>query len=266
MARVLGEAARYVTGQSLKKYKRQFIAILLASFFLALVIGFWLGLSLNKHSYVWTAISIFIIALIFVLTIRLTDKVSDNLERERINFRKGATGEALVGYILEGFPDDYTVIHGLKPKRHYGDIDHMVVGPTGVYAVDTKNWKGIVTADGQGELLLNGRPTKKPAIGDLTRTIMVIKKKIKVLSAFDPYVRGILAFPSARVEAKWGTTGSVHCMGDDQLYKYIVENKKGGKLTKKDIESISQALLKPPGIRKLKPTGPVAIRRKEELS
>ena len=90
MARVLGEAARYVTGQSLKKYKRQFIAILLASFFLALVIGIWLGLSLNKHSYVWTAISIFVIALIFVLTIRLTDKVSDRLERERKQEQEGA--------------------------------------------------------------------------------------------------------------------------------------------------------------------------------
>lgn len=265
MARVLGEAARYVTGQSLKKYQRQFVTLFLAAYCFALVLGFFFGFGLNKHPYLGIAIFIFIVV-IAVIALLLVNRVTNNLETKRLDFRKGATGEALVGYILEGFPNDYTVIHGLKPKRHYGDIDHMVVGPTGVYAVDTKNWKGIVTADGQGELLLNGRPTKKPAIGDLTRTIMAIKKKIKVLSAFDPYVRGILAFPSARVEAKWGTTGSVHCMGDDQLYKYIVENKRGGKLTKKDIESISQALLKPPGIRKLKPTGPVAIRRKEELS
>lgn len=264
MARVMGEAARYVTGQSLKKYKRLLLIIVLVSCFFSFGLGFFVCLNLTKQPLSLITILIFMAAIPVIA--KLTNKATDKLEKERINFRKGATGEALVGYILEGFPDDYTVIHGLKPKRHYGDIDHMVVGPTGVYAVDTKNWKGIVTADGQGELLLNGRPTKKPAIGDLTRTIMAIKKKIKVLSAFDPYVRGILAFPSARVEAKWGTTGPVHCMGDDQLYKYIVENKKRGKLTKKDIESISQALLKPPGIRKLKPTGPVAIRRKKELS
>jgi hypothetical protein len=243
MAKVLGETARYVTKQSIKKYQREFIAINLASFFLALIIGLWLGLSLNKQAYLWIIISIFIVALILFLTTQLTNRVTNKLEKKRIDFRKGATGEALVGFILEGFPDAYTVIHGLKPKRHSGDIDHIVVGPTGVYAIDTKNWKGIVTADGHGELLLNGRPTQKAAIGDLTRTIMTIKKKIKVLSALDPYVRGVLAFPSARVEAKWRTTGSVHCMGDDQLYKYIVENKKRGKLTKKEIDSISQAFL-----------------------
>jgi hypothetical protein len=239
MAKVLGETARYVTKQSIKKYQREFIVINLASFFLALIIGFWLGLRLNKQAYLWIWIPIFIIALILFLTTQLTNRVTDKLERKRIDYRKGAVGEALVNYILAGFPDAYRVIPGVETS--FGDIDHVVVGPTGVYAVDTKNWRGIVTADGEGELLLNGRPTKKPAIGNLTRSIMTTKKKIKVRSALDPYVRGVLAFPSARVEAKWGTTGSIHCITDEQLYDYIVEKKK--RLTKKEIELISQAFL-----------------------
>ena len=241
MARVLGEAARYVTGQSLKKYKRQFIAIFLVSFFLALVIGIWLGLSLNKHSYVWSAISIFIIALIFVLTIRFADSVTDKLEKERIKFRKGAVGEELVGYILKGLSDDYTVIYGIETS--FGDIDHVVVGPSGVYAIDTKNWRGVITADSKGELLLNGKPPDKPAIRNLTRTIMTVKDKIKVHSTLNPYIYGLLVFPAARVETKWGQKESAHCLRADQLYKYIVEKQKGKGLTKKEIESISQAFL-----------------------
>lgn len=59
----------------------------------------------------------------------------------------------------------------------------------------------------------------------------------------DPYAQGLLAFPSAWVDAKWGTTGYVHCVKDEQLYDYIVENKKSEKLSKKEIESISQAFL-----------------------
>lgn len=239
MAKVLGKSARYVTRQSIKKYQRQFIVINLASFFLALIIGLWLGLSLNKQAYLWIWIPIFIIVLILFLTTQLTNRVTEKLERKRIDFRKGATGEALVGYILAGFPDAYRIIPGVETS--FGDIDHVVVGPTGVYAVDTKNWRGIVTADGEGELLLNGRPTKKPAIGNLFRSIMTTKKMIKIRSALDPYVRGVLVFPAARVEAKWGTTGSVHCITDEQLYDYIVEKKK--RLTKKEIELISQAFL-----------------------
>ncbi len=100
----------------------------------------------------------------------------------------------------------------------------------------SKNWKGVVASDGNGELLLNGKATQKPEIKNLTRRIMSIKEKINVLSSLDPYIQGVFAFPSAYVEAKWGTTGYVHCVKDEQLYDYIVENKKGKKLDNKTIE------------------------------
>ena len=169
------------------------------------------------------------------------DSVADKLERERIKYRKGAAGEVLVDYILEDFPPEYGVIYGVVTP--FGDIDHIVIGPTGVYAIDTKNWRGVVTADGKGELLLNGKPTDKPAIRNLIRAIMTIKDEIKFHSTFSPYIYALLVFPAARVEAKWGQTESVHCVRADQLYKYIVENKKGKKLSKKEIDAISQAFL-----------------------
>lgn len=133
------------------------------------------------------------------------------------------------------------MIHDLTTP--FGNVDHVVIGPSGAYIIDTKNWKGIVGADGNSELLLNGKPTQKPEVKNLSRTIMRIKDKIKVLSALDPYVQGVLAFPSAWIEAKWGTTGYVHCVKEEQLYDYIVENKRSKKLNKKEIESISQAFL-----------------------
>lgn len=83
MAQVLGETGSYATEESMKKFKRQIMVIVLASFFLALVIGFWLGFSVSEQSYVWMAIAIVFIVLILVFTILLTDRVSDRLERER---------------------------------------------------------------------------------------------------------------------------------------------------------------------------------------
>ncbi len=176
-----------------------------------------------------------------LLSVKWTNKKIKELEAERIKFRKGAVGEALIGYILEGFPDDYRVIHDLTTP--FGNVDHVVIGPSGAYIIDTKNWKGIVGADGNGELLLNGKPTQKPEVKNLSRTIMSIKDKIKVLSALDPYIQGVLAFPSAWIDAKWGSTGYIHRVKDEQLYDYIVENKRSNKLSKKEIENISQAFL-----------------------
>jgi hypothetical protein len=241
MARVLGEAARYVTGQSLKKYKRQLLTIVLVSCFFSFGLGLFVSLCLNKQPLSLITFLVFMAAIPIIAI--LTNKATDRLERERINFRKGAAGEVLIGYLLEGLPDDYWVIHGLKLKPQYGDIDHIVVGPTGVYAIDTKNWRGVVTADGKGELLLNGKPPDKPAIRNLIRAIMTIKDEIKFHSTFNPYVHALLVFPVARVEAKWGQTESVHCVRADQLYKYIVENKKGKKLPPKEMDAISQAFL-----------------------
>lgn len=237
MAKVLGETGRYVANQSIKKYQKQFLVIFLFSSGSAYFFGYLLGKNIQPYSFILLAA----LTCLLPFVIKKMNKVVETLERERLSFRKGATGEAVVGFILNNFPDDYRVIHDLTTP--YGNIDHVVIGPAGTYIIDTKNWKGVVAADGNGELMLNGKPTDKPEIKNLTRRIMSIREKIKVLASIDPYVQGIFAFPSAYIEAKWGTTGYVHCVKDEQIYDYIVENKKSKKLDKKTIESISQAFL-----------------------
>ncbi len=43
--------------------------------------------------------------------------------------------------------------------RAFGDIDHVLVGPGGVFVVETKGHRGVITADEiSGELLRNGEP------------------------------------------------------------------------------------------------------------
>ena len=237
MAKVLGEKARYVTNQSVKKFQKQFTVSFIVIWVTAFISGYLVGGRQKPYFFIPSILFILVVPLVFKYINRLIDK----LEKERMNFRKGATGEALIGYILERFPDDYRVIHDLTTP--FGNIDHVVVGPSGAYVIDTKNWKGVVAADGSGELLLNGKPTQKPEIRNLTRRIMNIKEKIKVLSSMVPFVQGVFAFPSAYIEAKWGETGYVHCVKDEGLFDYVVENKGSKKLTKKEIDEISQAFL-----------------------
>lgn len=231
MAKVLGETARYVSEQATKKLLR----LLLLLYVFGIIIGFLSGYMLGARR---NLIPLLVLPVFLVLW-RFFAKKFKSIENDRINFRKGVMGEAVIGYILEGFPDDYRVIHDLSTP--FGNIDHVVIGPTGAYVIDAKNWKGVIAADGNEELLLNGKPTQKTEIKNFSRRIMSIKEKINLLSSLDPYVQGVFAFPSAYIEAKWGTTGYVHCVKDEQLYYYIVENKK--RLDKKEIEAISQAFL-----------------------
>ena len=101
-----------------------------------------------------------------------------------------------------------------------------------------------MSAGYQGELLCNGKPTDKPYVRQFVGRIMGIKERVKALApGLDPYFQAVFVFTSARVDANWGTTKNVHCIRDDQLHDYIVESKRGSKLTKEQVETIAQAFL-----------------------
>ena len=59
----------------------------------------------------------------------------------------------------------------------------------------------------------------------------------------DLFFQPLLVFTSARVEAKWGTTGKAHCIRDEKLLDYITNKKFGNKLTTSDVTTVAQAFL-----------------------
>ena len=69
----------------------------------------------------------------------------------------GANGEAAVGAQLTQLGPEWTVIHDIAwPGRQRANIDHVVVGPTGVFVIDSKNWSGRVEIR-DNRLRQNGR-------------------------------------------------------------------------------------------------------------
>lgn len=63
-------------------------------------------------------------------------------------WRVGAQGERLTGRALDKLPSSYRVLHDLEMPGSKANIDHVVVGPTGVFTVETKNYKNAVTIKG----------------------------------------------------------------------------------------------------------------------
>ena len=75
-------------------------------------------------------------------------------------FFKGARGEEKVAGILAGLPDGYHVFNDFRAGNAH--VDHVVLGPTGVFSVETKCWAGEVTVE-EGSVLINGRlPSRDP--------------------------------------------------------------------------------------------------------
>jgi hypothetical protein len=77
-------------------------------------------------------------------------------EREDVrttrNWHKGAVGEEMVGRALAGLElAGFRALHDIDTG--YGNIDHVIVGPTGVFALETKAWRGAVYCGRDGHLM-----------------------------------------------------------------------------------------------------------------
>ncbi len=69
----------------------------------------------------------------------------------------GAGGEERLGPILASLEaDGFVVLHDLRVPRGRENIDHLIIGPPGIFVVETKTYKGSVRVRG-GELYINGR-------------------------------------------------------------------------------------------------------------
>ena len=72
-----------------------------------------------------------------------------------VPLRRGILGEEAVADVLATLPSSYWVLHGVWTG--HGDVDHVVIGPTGVFALETKAWQGSFYRR-RGQLYWNGKP------------------------------------------------------------------------------------------------------------
>lgn len=73
-------------------------------------------------------------------------------------WREGARGEVFVGWLLGHLPDGWHVFNDIPVGARGANIDHLVVGPGGVFTVNTKNLTGKAWV-GPRALRVNGHRT-----------------------------------------------------------------------------------------------------------
>lgn len=60
------------------------------------------------------------------------------------NIETGAEAELRTAAHLLDLPQTWTVLHSREVPGSRADVDHLAVGPTGVYLIDSKDWKGHI--------------------------------------------------------------------------------------------------------------------------
>lgn len=69
-------------------------------------------------------------------------------EREVAIKRAGAAGEAVLPRLLRTLPDTFTLLNGVPVPGSRADIDHVLVGPSGIWAIEAKHHVGMVQCVG----------------------------------------------------------------------------------------------------------------------
>jgi len=90
-----------------------------------------------------------------------------SFKRDYESWAQGAEGEEVVGQILEGLREEgWCVIHDVSFGR--GNIDHIVVGPGGIFTIETKSRGGKVWPDHLEEKMLNQAYAEKKSLEKIT--------------------------------------------------------------------------------------------------
>lgn len=147
--------------------------------------------------FLWIAsASIPLIFLAFVFLI-----ISATLFSNYTTWSIGAEGEERVAKQLMLLGDRYRVIHDVVLPGMPGNIDHVVLGPNGIFVLETKNHKGFISCNGDSwrQLKIGRRGTNY--FGKIGSPSRQIKKNAVLLSNFIKnrfqlrlYISGLVVF------------------------------------------------------------------------
>ncbi len=129
------------------------------------------------------------------------------------NFLKGAKGEEWVAHELAFLSAEYNVFNGLHLSGGKQNFDHIIVGPSGVFVVETKNWKGSVEFR-EGKLYAGGKEPSRPPLKQVKAATAELVSFIDDVGYGDIPVHSVLCFLGTKLpEEVMNVNGVVVCTG-----------------------------------------------------
>jgi len=134
-------------------------------------------------------------------------------DRRLGNFLKGAKGEEWVAHELAFLGSEYAVFNGLRLGGGKQNFDHIIVGPAGVFVVETKNWKGSVEFR-DGRLFAGGKEPSRPPLKQVKAATAELVAYIDDAGCGDLPVHSVLCFLETELpEEVMNVNGVVVCSG-----------------------------------------------------
>ncbi len=117
---------------------------------------------------------------------------AERLNRVADAYERGADGERQTADALAMLPaSGWFVLHDVRwPGKRFANIDHVVIGPPGVFVIDSKAWNGVVEV--RNGVLRQSGYSREPAVASAADAAMAVAEQVPGL---DPYaVQPVLCF------------------------------------------------------------------------
>lgn len=123
------------------------------------------------------------------------------------SWKKGAKGENLVAKSLNTLPKDYFVFNDVNLPNGRGNIDHVVVGPKGIFAIETKNLSGSFIVEDDIWYYHTGMRTTKSKSQpgkQIKRNAMILSNHLKEngINTSNLWINSIVAFYNPNLSIK----------------------------------------------------------------
>ena len=166
--------------------------------------------------------------------------------RQYHRFRGGWQGEKQVSSLLsKTLSDDYLLINDFYP-RGGGDIDHIILGPNGIFVLETKNWSGQITCNGDSWQRLGRSGFKANPSLQVKRNAGRIKHIVDssgILSSMEVSVEGIVVFTNRHATLRL-CNPTVLILQLPQLPNHITAFRSARNLSSQQLTTIAEEILK----------------------
>ncbi len=236
MAIIHGQRGIYLSTQ--KELARRRFYIFLFAFIFLCIIYFLLILRYNNNLFLGIIFAAFLISSLLVY-IRAKKQIKRSCQ-----FKKGEEGELVIFKVLQKLPDCYHIFQNLQINNNF-DIDFVVVGPSGVFAVEVKSHKGVIGFNGEA-LTINGQLFEKNILGQTMNGALSLKNFLGI-----KFVYPVLVFANKYAKVRFGfdAVKGVYVLRKEFLLKgisreiggeYSLDNFHIGQIVKKLVSKFCQ--------------------------
>ena len=137
-------------------------------------------------------------------------------------WRRGAEGEEEVGWQLRKLGEPWNVIHSVPVGKGDTDIDHLVIGPPGVFTLNTKNHLGGRVTVTSKAIYVNG--TFQPYLAKSRAEGRQATKLLTSSCGYEVIAQPLIVIMADEFKIKSSTEG-VHVVGRKRITKWLLTQK-----------------------------------------